>query len=83
MTPEYILHIMEHGWWWQRWYIWYLAFFHLDDVVVCELSNYTWWDKDVGLFHTKDYHDYYDSEEGQPMHFHTYTCVRCGKKFTI
>jgi hypothetical protein len=30
-----------------------------------------------------DYHDYPDSVEGQPWHFHELTCKRCGKRFGI
>ena len=30
-----------------------------------------------------DLHDYHDSEEGVPIHFHEYTCKYCKKKFTI
>lgn len=32
-----------------------------------------------------DIHDYKESKggDGTPMHFYTYTCWNCGKKFTI
>ena len=52
-----------------------VAFLHLSDRVVCELS--------VGLGVADDYHDYPDSIEGQPWHFTTLTCKRCSKKFII
>lgn len=51
---------------------WFLAEFHLSDKLVCELSS-----------GTTDYHDYIDSVEGYPWHFHEMTCKRCGKKFSI
>lgn len=50
---------------------WFLAYFRLSKRAVCEMS--------VG---SKDYHDYPDAGE-PPMHFYTYTCKRCGKKFEI
>jgi hypothetical protein len=53
----------------------FLARFHLSDKAVCEQS------RGRDLFTC--FHDYQDSEEGVPMHFHTYTCKRCGKNFTI
>jgi len=54
---------------------WFLARFHLNDEVVCEMS--------FGLKPHEDYHDYQDSEEVVPIHFHTYRCKRCGKEFSI
>ena len=30
-----------------------------------------------------DHHDYRDSVEGEPWHFTTLRCRRCGKSFTI
>lgn len=54
---------------------WFLARFHLSEHWVCELS------KDCGLW--DDYHDYQDDELGQPWHFVTLKCKRCGKEFCI
>jgi hypothetical protein len=53
---------------------WFLARFHLSDSAVCELS------KGMGM---SDYHDYPDDEIGDPMHFCTMKCKRCGKDFII
>ena len=53
---------------------WFLARFHLSNDAVCELS------KDLGLV---DYHDYDDTEHGQPWHFVELECRRCGKRFLI
>lgn len=53
---------------------WFLAITHLNQRAVCEESA------GMGL---ADYHDYYDDEEGLPLHFCTLTCRHCGKKFTI
>lgn len=52
--------------------LWFLATFHLDDAAVCEMSQ-----------GPRDYHDYQDSEFGQPFHFCTMPCKRCGKQFSI
>jgi hypothetical protein len=52
----------------------FLARFRLSLDVVCEMSE------GKGLV---DYHDYPDSTVGEPWHFYTHTCKRCGKKFTI
>lgn len=41
---------------------------------VCEES------KGKGLV---DHHDYPDSTVGDPWHFYTHTCKRCGKSFII
>jgi hypothetical protein len=54
---------------------WFLARFRLSDAAVCEMSE--------GLGLHNDYHDYPDSHENKPWHFHTFTCKRCGKEFTI
>lgn len=51
------------------------AVFHIRDQDVCEFSNHNHLDV--------DYHDYMDSEDGAPWHFHEMTCKRCGKKFHI
>jgi hypothetical protein len=59
----------------RRLWLWFLARFRLSMRAVCEMS------RGRGLH--DDYHDYPDSEEGQPWHFHTMTCKRCGKSFTI
>lgn len=61
------------NWLKQLWY-WYCARFRLSMWAVCELS------KGKGLV---DYHDYPDSEHGEPWHFITMKCKRCGKEFTI
>ena len=52
----------------------FLAFFRLSESAVCEMS------KGHGLH---DYHDYPDDIHGEPWHFTTLTCKRCGKDFTI
>jgi hypothetical protein len=59
----------------RRFWRWVQARFRLNDEAVCELS------KGRGL--ADDYHDYPDSVEGEPWHFTTLTCKRCGKQFTI
>lgn len=59
----------------RRFWRWFLAFFRLDMDAVCELSA------GRGLY--DDYHDYPDDIFGEPYHFTTLQCVRCGKKFTI
>ncbi len=56
-------------------WLWFLAFFHLDDVAVCQMSLY--WKNG------RDYHDYQNDELGLPAHFVTLKCKRCGKEFTI
>ncbi len=53
---------------------WILAFFRLSDRAVCRLSA------EPGL---PDYHDYPDSEAGEPVHFVPLYCSRCGKEFYI
>lgn len=53
---------------------WLKAYFRLDLNLVCELSK-------TSLY---DFHDYPDSTNGgEPWHFYTHTCKRCGKEFTI
>lgn len=54
--------------WWKR----FLAYWHLSDAAVCELS--------VG---GKDYHDYHDDVDGYPWHMADLRCKRCGKVFSI
>lgn len=55
---------------------WVLAFFHLSDAAVCELSA------GRGLF--DDFHDYQDDPDaGEPWHFVARQCKRCGKWFYI
>jgi hypothetical protein len=56
---------------WRR----FLARMRFDLTAVCEES--------VGRGLTDDYHDYPDSEAGEPWHFVTLRCKRCGKEFTI
>ena len=53
---------------------WFLAWTRIDLDLVCELS------RGKGLV---DFHDYPDSTAGEPWHFYTHTCARCGKQFTI
>lgn len=56
----------------KRFWLWLLAVFHLSDAAVCEMSR-----------GSKDYHDYPDGVIGEPWHFYTHKCKRCGKEFTI
>lgn len=51
---------------------WFLAYFRFNQSAICALSQ-----------GPNDYHDYPDSIEGVPMHFHTYRCKHCGKEFEI
>lgn len=53
----------------------FLARFRLNLQVVCEESE--------ELDARSDYHDYPDSESGEPDHFLLLTCKRCGKQFYI
>lgn len=55
--------------WWRL----FLAYFRLSKWAVCEMSAET----------ARDFHDYPDSREGQPLHFATLHCKRCGAGFTI
>ena len=57
----------------RQWYL-FLARLRLSEWAVCEMS------KGLGPI---DYHDYPDGVADQPWHFHTHTCRRCGKDFTI
>lgn len=59
---------------WKLWR-WYLARFRLSMDAVCEQS--------VGREAWNDYHDYDDSEHGEPWHCIELKCTRCGKAFTI
>lgn len=52
----------------------FLAVTRLNLSAVCEMSQ------GLGVH---DYHDYMDSEDGEPIHFHTMQCKRCGKEFHI
>ena len=54
----------------KRLWHWFMARFHLSDRIVCEMSK-----------GDHDYHDYPDSEHGQPWHFCLLKCKRCGKEF--
>ena len=58
-----------------RFWLWVLARFYLNDNVVCQLS--------VGRGLHNDYHDYQDSIAGTPWHFVILRCKRCGKEFVI
>lgn len=51
-----------------------LAFFRLDRSAVCEMS--------AGRGPC-DFHDYPDSVDPYPWHFHEHRCARCGKTFHI
>ena len=51
------------------------AWFRWDLEAVCEASK--------GLDAYSDFHDYPDSVDGEPWHFFTHTCKRCGKQFII
>lgn len=57
----------------KRFWLWLLAYFHLSDFAVCEMS------KGLGMWN--DYHHYCDDVWGTPTHFSGLTCKRCGKKF--
>lgn len=70
-SPELHQAVLHMLWLWQ----WFLAQFRLSESAVCGMSR--------GRGLTDDYHDYPDSEEGLPWHFHVMTCKRCGKRFTI
>lgn len=53
---------------------WFKARHRLDLIAVCEMSQ------GRGMV---DFHDYPDSEHGEPFHFITMKCKRCGKEFTM
>jgi hypothetical protein len=53
----------------------FLAYFRLSKSAVCEMS--------VGRDKYHDFHDYSDSEWGEPWHFCNLICKRCGKEFCI
>jgi hypothetical protein len=57
--------------WWDH----FLAYFHLSQMCVCNLS--------AGRGEYDDYHDYQDSEIGAPLHEYLHTCKHCGKEFRI
>jgi hypothetical protein len=59
----------------KRLWLWFLARFRLSESAVCEMSR--------GRGPHEDYHDYPDSVEGDPIHFATTKCRRCGKEFII
>lgn len=59
----------------RRFWRWFLAYFRLSDAAVCEMSQ--------GRGPYDDYHDYPDSVVGEPLHFYTHHCKRCGKAFYI
>lgn len=50
----------------------FLAWTRLSLTAVCEASK-----------GHADFHDYPDGTVKEPMHFHIYTCERCGKHFSI
>lgn len=51
------------------------AWFRTDLAAVCEMSK--------GRGPRSDFHDWPDSTVGQPWHFYSHTCKRCGKVFEI
>jgi len=53
---------------------WFMARFRLSLRIVCEESA------DKGMI---DFHDYPDSEDGEPWHMVPVKCKRCGKRFLI
>jgi hypothetical protein len=53
-------------------YTWFLAFFRLDLSAVCVMAAKGY-----------DYHDYPDTDHGEPWHMIEETCVRCGRKFYV
>ena len=57
-----------------RLWIRFQAFWRLSNQAICEAS------RGMALV---DYHDYPDGIAGEPWHFHTHVCKRCGKEFTI
>jgi hypothetical protein len=59
----------------RRLWLYFLAYFRLDDSAVCEMSR--------GRPADADFHDYPDDAAGFPDHFTVLTCKRCGKSFTI
>ena len=58
----------------RRWKL-FLAYTRWSKSAVCEMSK--------GLEGWADFHDYPDDVDGVPDHFHTLTCKRCGKEFTM
>lgn len=52
-----------------------IAYFRLDDEIVCEMSK--------GRGPHNDFHDYHDDVYGKPEHFSKLKCKRCGKEFYI
>ena len=56
---------------WRR----FKAYWRIDLDLVCQMSR--------GLPPDRDFHDYPDSLLGEPWHFYTHTCRRCGKTFII
>ena len=62
---------MESG---MRLWKWFLARFRLSQKAICEMSA----GRDLC-----DFHDYPDTEHGQPWHFATLRCRHCGKEFLI
>lgn len=70
---------MKPRWFIMPWVLHYwgltLAWLHWSDKEVC------WNSQDRGLY--DDFHDWRDSEIGEPLSFYTHTCKRCGKEFCI
>lgn len=54
---------------------WFLAYFRLSDLAVCEMS--------IGRTSWNDYHDYLDTKEKIAIHWEVLVCDRCGKAFII
>ena len=59
----------------ERWWWLFLARFRLSQAAVCAMS------RGRGLH--DDFHDWKDSVEGEPWHFHVFSCKYCGKLFSI
>lgn len=59
----------------RRLWLWFLAFYHLNDDAICLMS------RGRGLH--DDFHDYPDDAMGVPSHFVTLRCKRCGKEFAM
>ncbi len=61
---------------WRRFVRWFKARFHLDEKIVCEMSE--------GLGTHDDYHTYEDDTRAMPWdHMIPLCCSRCGKQFYI
>ena len=59
----------------RRAWLYLLAWLHVNDEAVCEMSK--------GREMHEDFHDYQDADFGFPIHFGCMSCRRCGKEFII